>query len=56
MPQAPSRSVVRDKDRITERRNYVLREMWQNGYIDEATWESESKLPLRSTPVRPPPA
>ena len=48
MPQAPSRSMVRDKERITERRNYVLREMWQNGYIDEATYKSESALPLRT--------
>ena len=48
MPQAPSRSVVRDKDRITERRNYVLREMWQNGYLTEATYKSEAALPLRS--------
>jgi len=48
MPQAPSRSVVRDKERITERRNYVLREMMQNGYISRATYEAESKLPLRT--------
>ena len=48
MPQAPSRSVVRDKDRITERRNYVLREMWQNGYLTEAVYRAESALPLKS--------
>ncbi|MBC9245530.1 penicillin-binding protein 1A [Paracoccus sp. 11-3] len=49
MPQAPGRyHPVEAKDRVTERRNYVLREMWQNGYIDEATYESEAKLPLRS--------
>ena len=49
MPQAPGRyHPVRAKERVTERRNYVLREMWQNGYIDQATWEAESKLPLRS--------
>ncbi|PZO65600.1 MAG: penicillin-binding protein [Paracoccus denitrificans] len=48
MPQAPSRSVVRDKDRILERRNYVLREMWQNGYLDEATYRSEAEQPLRT--------
>ncbi|MFV0386417.1 penicillin-binding protein 1A [Paracoccus sp. (in: a-proteobacteria)] len=49
MPQAPGRyHPVRAKDRVTERRNYVLREMWQNGYIDEATYQSEAKLPLRS--------
>ena len=48
MPQAPSRSVVRDKDRITERRNYVLREMWQNGYLTEAVFRAESAQPLRT--------
>ena len=49
MPQAPGRyHPVRAKDRVTERRNYVLREMMQNGYIDRATYEAEAKLPLRS--------
>ncbi|MDO5706226.1 MAG: PBP1A family penicillin-binding protein [Paracoccus sp. (in: a-proteobacteria)] len=49
MPQAPGRyHPVRAKDRVTDRRNYVLREMWQNGYIDEATYEAEARLPLRS--------
>ena len=33
---------------MTERRNYVLREMWQNGYIDEATYLAEKDMPLRS--------
>jgi penicillin-binding protein 1A len=42
MPQAPSQyHPVRAKDRVTERRNYVLREMWQNGYLDEATYRAE---------------
>lgn len=48
MPQAPSRSLVRDHDRILDRRSYVLREMWQNGYLDEATFRSESEKPLLS--------
>ncbi|MRX51581.1 PBP1A family penicillin-binding protein [Paracoccus sp. S-4012] len=48
MPQAPSRSTVRDKERITERRNYVLREMMQNGYITRETYEAEAQLPLRT--------
>ncbi|WBU54390.1 penicillin-binding protein 1A [Paracoccus sp. SCSIO 75233] len=49
MPQAPGRyHPVREKERVTERRNYVLREMWQNGYIDEATMRAESAKPLRS--------
>ncbi|MES2667648.1 MAG: PBP1A family penicillin-binding protein [Pseudomonadota bacterium] len=49
MPQAPGKyDPVTGKDRLTERRNYVLREMWQNGYIDEATYEAERVLPLKS--------
>ncbi|WP_372800045.1 penicillin-binding protein 1A [Paracoccus seriniphilus] len=49
MPQAPGRyHPVRAKERVTERRNYVLREMWQNGYIDQATYEAEARLPLKS--------
>ncbi|TGN51257.1 PBP1A family penicillin-binding protein [Paracoccus liaowanqingii] len=49
MPQAPGRyHPVRAKERVTERRNYVLREMWQNGYLDQATYEAEARLPLRT--------
>ena len=49
MPQAPGKyNVVTAKDRVTERRNYVLREMWQNGYIDEAVFQHEKDLPLKS--------
>jgi penicillin-binding protein 1A len=49
MPQAPSKyHPVTAKTRVTERRDYVLREMWQNGYIDEATYSSEKELPLKS--------
>ncbi|WP_295047640.1 penicillin-binding protein 1A [uncultured Paracoccus sp.] len=49
MPQAPGRyHPVTAKERVTERRNYVLREMWQNGYITEATYQAEAKLPLKS--------
>ncbi|MDB6181474.1 penicillin-binding protein 1A [Paracoccus fistulariae] len=49
MPQAPGRyHPVDAKERVTQRRNYVLREMWQNGYIDKATYEAEAKLPLKS--------
>ncbi|MAY88065.1 MAG: penicillin-binding protein [Pseudooceanicola sp.] len=49
MPQAPGRyHPVQAKERVTQRRNYVLREMLENGYIDEATYQSEVKLPLRS--------
>ena len=49
MPQAPGKyHPVTAKERVTERRNYVLREMWQNGYIDEATYLSEKDMPLQS--------
>lgn len=49
MPQAPGKyHPVTAKERVTERRNYVLREMWQNGYIDEATYLAEKDMPLRS--------
>jgi penicillin-binding protein 1A len=49
MPQAPGRyHPVTAKERVTERRNYVLREMWQNGYIDQATYEANAAEPLRS--------
>ena len=49
MPQAPGKyNPVTAKERVTERRNYVLREMWQNGYIEEATYLSEKDLPLAS--------
>nr|WP_216598169.1 PBP1A family penicillin-binding protein [Ruegeria sp. HKCCD6119] len=49
MPKAPSDyHPVREKERLLARRNYVLREMYQNGYIDQATYESEVEMPLRS--------
>ena len=39
---------VRQLEDATNRRNYVLREMFQNGYIDEATLEVERAQPLRT--------
>ncbi len=49
MPQAPGRyHPVTAKERVTERRDYVLREMWQNGYIDEAAYQAAIDEPLRS--------
>ncbi len=49
MPKAPSDyHPVREKERLLARRNYVLREMNQNGYIDQATYEAEVEAPLRS--------
>jgi penicillin-binding protein 1A len=48
LPKSPGKGLrpVQEYDRAVERRNYVLREMWQNGYIDEATYEAEKALPL----------
>ena len=50
LPKSPGRGLhpVRDYDRAVERRNYVLREMWQNGAIDQATYEAEKALPLKT--------
>lgn len=49
MPQAPGKyHPVRAKERVTQRRDYVLREMMENGYIDQATYEVEVKKPLKS--------
>ncbi|MEG4644661.1 penicillin-binding protein 1A [Paracoccus pantotrophus] len=49
MPKAPGRyHPVRAREALTERRDYVLREMWQNGYIDQATYEAEARQSLRS--------
>ena len=49
MPKAPSDyHPVRQKQRLLDRRNYVLREMYQNGYIDKATYEVEVAQPLLS--------
>ncbi|WP_299076010.1 penicillin-binding protein 1A [uncultured Ruegeria sp.] len=49
MPKAPSDyHPVRQKQRLLDRRNYVLREMRQNGHIDQATFEVEVEQPLRS--------
>ncbi|MGO4854502.1 penicillin-binding protein 1A [Phaeovulum sp. W22_SRMD_FR3] len=49
MPAAPSQfHPVRNYDRLLGRRNYVLREMWQNGYIDEATYNTERATTIKS--------
>jgi penicillin-binding protein 1A len=49
MPKAPSEfHPVRRKDRLLARRNFVLREMYENGYIDQPTFEAEVAMPLRS--------
>lgn len=49
MPKAPSDyHPVREKERLLERRNYVLKQMWDNGYLTEAAYEEERATPLRS--------
>src|SRR6056297_3577188 len=49
MPKAPSDyHPVREKERLLNRRNFVLREMHENGYLDKATYEAEVAAPLRS--------
>ena len=49
LPKAPGEfHPVRGKERLIERRNYVLNEMYQNGYLDEAVYLSEKDKPLLS--------
>ena len=49
LPKAPSDfHPVRNKDRLLARRNFVLREMEENGYISKAVYETEVAEPLRS--------
>lgn len=49
LPKAPSDfHPVRRADRLLARRNFVLKEMMENGYIDTATYETEIGMPLRS--------
>ena len=49
LPKAPySYHPVRNTDAAVARRNYVLREMMENGYIDRATYTVERAAPLRT--------
>ncbi|MBJ6373149.1 penicillin-binding protein 1A [Sedimentitalea arenosa] len=49
LPKAPSDyHPVRRKDRLLARRNFVLKEMYENGYIDQASYQAEVNAPLRS--------
>lgn len=49
MPKAPSSyHPVRNKDRLKARRDFVLREMMENGYLSEADYETEKAAPVRS--------
>ena len=47
LPKAPSNyDPVRATQKALNRRNYVLREMHNNGYITEAAWRSAAATPL----------
>ncbi len=49
LPQAPSTyHPVRNHDRVLARRNWVLGQMHENGYIDAATRDHERAQPLRT--------
>ena len=49
MPKAPGKfHPVRNKERVLSRRNFVLKEMAENGYITQAVYEAEAALPLNS--------
>ncbi|MDQ2092552.1 penicillin-binding protein 1A [Rhodalgimonas zhirmunskyi] len=49
LPKAPSDyHPVRRKERLLSRRNYVLKEMMENGYLTQAVYEEERAKPLRS--------
>ncbi|WP_137702009.1 penicillin-binding protein 1A [Marimonas lutisalis] len=49
LPKAPSDyHPVRQKDRLIARRNFVLEEMQENGYLTQAVFEQEVAQPLRS--------
>ena len=47
LPKAPSTyHPVRAEERAVARRNFVLREMWQNGFIEDAAFEEARVAPL----------
>ncbi|MEM9578393.1 MAG: PBP1A family penicillin-binding protein [Pseudomonadota bacterium] len=49
LPKAPSDyHPVRQKNRLLARRNFVLKEMMENGYLSNAIYEEEVAAPLRS--------
>ncbi len=49
LPKSPSnRHPVRNRDTAVFWRNNTLREMYENGYIDEATYQAEREAPLLS--------
>ncbi len=49
MPKAPSDyHPVREKERLKDRRDFVLREMYENGYISREVMEAERAMPVLS--------
>ena len=55
LPKGPSNyDPVRHADRAIERRNYVLREMLKNGYINQAQYAEANAEPLGAAPRQPP--
>ena len=49
LPQAPSQlHPVRNYDRAISRRNYVLREMYENGYLTQEAMETAQAAPLET--------
>jgi penicillin-binding protein 1A len=49
LPKAPSQfHPVRRKDRLRQRRNFVLKEMMENGYITAASYDFEREAELKS--------
>ncbi len=47
LPKAPANyDPVRARQRALDRRNYVLREMYRNGYISEAQWHNAASTSL----------
>ena len=47
LPKAPANyDPVRATQRALDRRNYVLREMYRNGYIQESQWKEAAATPL----------
>ncbi|MEL6206998.1 MAG: PBP1A family penicillin-binding protein [Pseudomonadota bacterium] len=49
LPKAPSTlHPVRDQDDAVGRRNFVLKEMYENGYLEMAAYEGEREKPLRT--------
>ncbi len=49
LPKAPSNyHPVRDMERAVARRNFVLQEMYENGYLTKVEYEQASAAPLRT--------